>query len=173
MLQAFATAAASAIVRERARAELEMAYAVAAGLGGQVAARLPEAARRELLMAAIETVGAERGFWLERGGAEWRAAIGLDASGREAAYRDVSRGVIDSVAETGEPVGILDLSAAQGWQERQSIQALGLRTVWCIATGTSDGALLYLDTTAMATTDPALTLKGLEALVKYAAPLIS
>lgn len=172
LLQAFATAAASAIVRERARAELETGYAVAAGLGGRLAERMPDQARRELLAAAIETVGAERGFWLAPDGEAWHAMLALDAAGREAAYRDVSRGIMASVAETGDPVGILDLSAADGWQERQSIQALGLRTVWCLPTGTPDGALLYLDTTAMATSDPAMALKGLEALVRYAAPLL-
>jgi GAF domain-containing protein len=174
MLQAFALAAASAIVRERDRAELALAAAIAQGLGAQLAAQLPpHAAKLELLAAAIETAGAERGFWLVPDGESWSAALGRDRDGRDIPYRDVSRGVIDAVATTGDPVGILDLGATEGWQERQSIQALGLRTVWCLAAGTPDGALLYLDTTAMATSDPALALQGLETLLRHAGPLLS
>lgn len=174
MLQAFALSAASAIVRERDRAELALAAAIAQGLGAQLAAQLPpDAARLELLAAAIETAGAERGFWLLPDGEGWSAELGRDRDGRDIPYRDVSRGVIEAVATTGDPVGILDLGATEGWQERQSIQALGLRTVWCLAAGTPDGALLYLDTTEMATSDPALALQGLEALLRHAGPLLS
>lgn len=174
LLHAFATAAASAIVRERARAEQALSAAIASGLGAQLARQLPpEAARREVLGAAIGAAGAERGFWLVPDGETWRAALGLDAEGRDALYGDVSRGVVEAVAATGEPVGILDLSAAEGWQARASIQALGLRTVWCLPTGTADGALLYLDTTAMAAADPAQSLPGLEALLRHAGPLLA
>ena len=70
----------------------------------------------------------------------------------------------------GEAIGVLDLASAEGFQDRMSVQALGLRTVWCLAAG--DGALLYLDTTAMPETDPALALGGLEALVRHARPLL-
>jgi tetratricopeptide (TPR) repeat protein len=174
LLHAFATAAASAIARERARAEQALATAIASGLGAQLARQLPpDAARGEVLRAAIEATGAERGFWLVPDGEAWRPALGLDAAGREAPYGDVSRGLIASVATTGEPVGILDLSAAEGWQARASIQALGLRTVWCLPAGTADGALLYLDTTAMANDDPAQALSGLEALLRHAGPLLA
>ncbi|MNS86209.1 hypothetical protein D3C72_1201070 [compost metagenome] len=174
MLQAFALAAASAILRERDRAELAIATAIAQGLGAQLAAQLPpDAARLELLAAAIETAGAERGFWLLPDGETWSALLGRDRDGRDIPYRDVSRGVIEAVATTGDPVGILDLGATEGWQERQSIQALGLRTVWCLAAGTPDGALLYLDTTEMATADPANAIRGLETLLRHAGPLLS
>lgn len=174
LLHAYATAAASAIVRERARAEQALSAAIASGLGAQLARQLPpEAARREVLSAAIAAAGAERGFWLVPDGETWHPAIGLDSEGRDAPYAEVSRGVVESVATAGEPLGILDLSAAADWQARASIQALGLRTVWCLPVGTPDGALLYLDTTAMATADPAQSLPGLEALLRHAGPLLA
>jgi hypothetical protein len=49
------------------------------------------------------------------------------------------------------------------------VQALGLRTVWCLPAGARE--LVYLDTTRAAEGDPAGALEGLAALVAYAAAL--
>jgi GAF domain-containing protein len=166
LLGAFATAAASAMRREGQRADAEAGYELVAGLAGTLLKAKDEVAA-ELVAAALELVGAERGFWLVPTPTGWQplAACGDPSD-------PPSQGILAHVAETGIPLGIIDLQEDEEWQDRRSVQALGLRSVWCLQTGSPDGALLYLDTTRPATGDPADRLQGLEALLRAAGPLL-
>lgn len=177
-LHAFATAAAGQIVRERARAEAAgraERMGAAASLAARVAAEPdPLAARREVLAAALAAAGAERAFWLEPAGTGWDARAALQADGKPFAFRPdmVSAGIADWVRARGEPLGILDAGSAEDWQARKSVQALGLRTVWCVPVRDPAGALVYLDTGAIAHADPAAALRAVEELVGRIAPLV-
>jgi hypothetical protein len=134
----------------------------------------PDAARREVVLAAIAAAGAERGFWLEPDGEGWTARAAIGPGGASLAFRPelVSAGIADWVRARGEPIGILDAGAAADWQERKSVQALGLRTVWCVPVRDAAGSLVYLDTGAIAQADPAAGLRAVEALVAHVAPLV-
>jgi hypothetical protein len=172
LLTTFATFAASAIMRERARlgaeaeAERERTCArLGAHLAGQVSR---EAVRRETLAAAITACGAERGFWLAAQGDGFEGLAGADRAGKPVAYApaQISQSVAHWVLERQEGMSLLDMGDADGWQAGQSVMALGLRTVWCLPAGA--GELLYLDTTEVVEGDPNGALKTLEALVEYA-----
>ncbi|MDB5101003.1 MAG: two component, sigma54 specific, transcriptional regulator, Fis family, partial [Cyanobacteria bacterium RYN_339] len=167
LLAAFATAAASALQREGRRADAQAGYELVAGLAARLLAASPELVAAELLAAARELVGAERGFWLVP------TATGWDAIATQGdATEPPSQGILAHVSATGGPLGIIDLQEDEEWQERRSVQALGLRSVWCLPTGAASGALLYLDTTQAAMGDPADRLQGLEALLRAAGPLL-
>ena len=177
-LAAFASAAAGMIVRERARAAAAARadrMAAAADLTARVAAA-PDglAARHAVLAAALLASGAERAFWLEPQGAGWDARAALAAGGRAVAFRPdlISAGIADWVRARGEPLSILDAGSADDWQARRSVQALGLRTVWCVPVPGGSGALIYLDTAEVAQADPAAALRAIEDLVARTAPLV-
>jgi hypothetical protein len=144
LLTAFAGVAASALVRERAREAAEATahrQRLALDLVRRLSGLSPQDRRLAVLDAAREAVDAERAFWLRPAGDGWQA---LAASGAKFEPGMVSRHLADAVAESGEAIGLLDVSAAADWAQHTSIQALGLRTVWCLPT--EDGGLLYLDT---------------------------
>jgi tetratricopeptide (TPR) repeat protein len=155
LLAAYATAAAGAMRREAQRADLEASYELATHLAAPLLQDHHARLARAIVEAAQALVGADRGFWL---------APPYQADGP-------SQGIVAHVAATGEPLGIIDLQDDEAWQDRRSVQALGLRSVWCLPTGAPDGSLLYLDTTRPATGDPADRLQGLEALLRAARPL--
>lgn len=174
LLAAFATTAAGAIVRERARLRADLGRATLQSVAGRLLVGQHEALAGALLEAAVEAADAECAFYLVPEGDDWRAIAGRARAGRALAYRDgmASRGVLAHVRDTGEGFTVLDLAEAEGWQARESVQALGLRTVWCLPVGTPDGALVYLDTTRIAIADPARVLQALETLVGFCRPLL-
>jgi hypothetical protein len=171
----FARFAAAAIRRERARAQAALQAEherMCARLGARLAAAAaPEDVRRSLLDAALALTGAERAFWLAPEAGGWRALEALGPQGRALAFApgQVSQSILQHVAERREALGVLDLSTSEDWRSQRSVQALGLRTVWCLPAGARE--LVYLDTTRAAEGDPAGALEGLAALVAYAAAL--
>ena len=178
-MHAYATMAASAIQRERARraAEAEAARDRArAELGATLARERDPAARaRALLAALLAASGAERAFWLAPGADGWQAVAALDQAGRTPAYAPakVSQSVLRWVQQHGEPLTLLgtDESDVDGWQPSASIQALGLKTLWCLPAAQPAGALVYLDSSGPMAADPAPALATLEALLAYAGSL--
>ena len=178
LLGALGTTAASAIFRERARraeASAGQRAARCAELGAALAVTPPDRWRHVLLRAALVAAGAERAFWVTPDASgEWRGEPGLAASGAALPFAPglISTGIAAFVAQQGKPVSLLDASAAEGWQDRQSVQALGLRTVWCLPTGLSDNSVVYLDAERAESGDAAAELAVVEALLAYALPLI-
>ncbi|HEY9720650.1 MAG TPA: GAF domain-containing protein, partial [Oscillatoriaceae cyanobacterium] len=175
LLGAFATAAAGAIVRERARLRADLGRATLQTVAGRLLVGRTEELAGALLEAAIEAADAECAFYLVPGADEWRAIAGRARQGRAIGYRAgmASRGVLEHVRDTREPFTLLDMAEAEGWQARESVQALGLRTVWCLPVGTPDGAIIYLDTTKIAIADPTRVLQALETLVAFCRPLLN
>ncbi|MDB5098518.1 MAG: hypothetical protein JWM80_2939, partial [Cyanobacteria bacterium RYN_339] len=114
---------------------------------------------------------AERGFWLAEGADGWTALAGRGREGRPLAFQreGISQGIVDWVNQQAEPLSLLDAGATEGWQARQSVQALGLRTVWCLPAA---GEVVYLDTTDLALADPEGVLAQLMELLAFAAPLL-
>jgi GAF domain-containing protein len=166
MLSAFATAAAALVVRERdRRAEASRAELArrCADLGAALAPADPARIRAATLEAAIAATGADRAFWLAEDGTALAATVPYDAG-------SVSRGIVDWVASSRQPLGLLDASNTEDWQARGSVQALGLRTVWCVPAGTA--GVVYLDAARMIEADPGDGLRAVEALVGFASGLI-
>ncbi|MDB5099745.1 MAG: Fis family transcriptional regulator, partial [Cyanobacteria bacterium RYN_339] len=166
LLRAFAVAAAALIVRERDR----RAEAVAADLarlcnelGKVLAPTDPAATRAATLAAAVAATGADRGFWLGADGEALAGTAPFDPA-------SVSRGIVEWVASTRQPLGLMDASNTEDWQGRGSVQALGLRTVWCVPAG--DAGVVYLDAARMIEADPDDGLRAVEALVGFASGLV-
>lgn len=87
-----------------------------------------------ILDCALQAAGAERGFLLLRDGGQFRIKVArdhnrntLDAEGAE-----ISRGIVDRVAETGVPLLIADALEHEEWKARESVRLHGLRSVACI-----------------------------------------
>ncbi|MDB5098172.1 MAG: protein kinase [Cyanobacteria bacterium RYN_339] len=169
-LQAFATAAASAVQRVRAEAaqrrEAERQARNAALAGAMLAGGDRRAA---FLCAAIALLEAEQGAWLA---ASLQPLLALDGLGRPIAFRPgaVSAGVLGWVAERDEPLGILDVTEDETFQARESVQALGARTVWCLPAG--GGEVLYFDAGRVDARDPEALLPEVQALLAFARPFL-
>lgn len=83
----------------------------------------------------IAAVRAERGFVMLRGAdgqLAFRAARGLDQQTIEEPKFHISRGVVERVAQSGQPVLTSDAQTDQRLNLRQSVMALGLRSILCV-----------------------------------------
>lgn len=178
LLAAFATAVASAILRVREGEALAREAARerrhAALATSWLACLDVPSRRRAFLQAAISLLDAEQGAWLEPTEGALTALFTLDAKGREVAYRPgaVSAGILDWVATHQTPLAILDVAADEDWQARESVQALGARTVWCVPLDASSGRVLYFDAQRVDAHDPEEALPELQALAAFAAPVL-
>lgn len=172
MLLSLGTLTAAMMLRERERGtsrrrkeQLEQILDLSSDLLGAVD---PEILMRELLRRVRGILHAERGFWVcsDEGG-RWMAPLVLDEADQPLVFRpsDVSQGVLDWVSERQEPVCLMDACFAEGWQERVSIMALGLRTIWCFPLKAPLRGLLYFDSTVPGERDAAATLEQIEALI--------
>jgi GAF domain-containing protein len=126
---------------------LQTLYGVSLALSSELdlQALLPE-----VIDQVIAVTGAERGFLMLGGGKDdlvFHVARGLDQATIESPEFEVSRGVVEKVADSGEPVRSLD-AQTEGWlAERKSIHQLKLRSLMCVplkAKGRSIG-LVYVD----------------------------
>jgi GAF domain-containing protein/tetratricopeptide (TPR) repeat protein len=194
MLHGLAASAAAAIDRERLRAAALADQSVAA-LCLKMAVSVAGDASREavqaaLLEAALVATGANRAFWLtpEQDGrfvteavrsrhdealvGHEGAATVVRETSQDAENGAPSHGVIAWVVAHGESLQLLDPGSQAEWQQRDSIESLNLRTVWCLPIGTPDGALLYLDTTLPLDSPDEAGLRALERLVATAAALL-
>lgn len=98
----------------------------------------------------IAAVRAERGFVMLRDAAGelvFRVARGMDQQALTAPQFQVSRGVVERVARTGQPVLTSDAQADQQLNLRESVLALGLRSVLCVplALKTEVLGVVYVD----------------------------
>lgn len=83
----------------------------------------------------IAATRAERGFVMLRdaiGQLTFRAARGLEQQTIETPSFQVSRGVVERVAEEGQPILTSDAQADARLNLRQSVVALGLRSILCV-----------------------------------------
>lgn len=178
LLRSLATMAAAACLRERERLQVECLahqHRLCAEVGLQLArAPQPADALRHLVDAARRAIAATHAYWLVReaqGG--WLAEIALGQEGQPLAIADrlFSGGVADWVLEHQDPLSLLDAGSEAGWQSRQSVMALGLRTVFCVPVSSS--AVLYLDVPQIVDQDPQGKLRLVQALLDYARPLLA
>jgi sigma-B regulation protein RsbU (phosphoserine phosphatase) len=83
----------------------------------------------------IAATRAERGFLMlrdEDGKLTFRAARGLDQSQIDHPQAQVSQGVIDRVAQEGQPLLTSNAQSDEWLSERKSVMILGLRSVLCV-----------------------------------------
>jgi sigma-B regulation protein RsbU (phosphoserine phosphatase) len=83
----------------------------------------------------IAATRAERGFLMlrdEGGALAFRAARGLDHQTIDAPEFQISRGLVERVAQEGRPVLTSDAQADARFNLRQSVLALGLRSILCV-----------------------------------------
>lgn len=83
----------------------------------------------------IATTRAERGFLMlcdERGQVSFRTARGLDQTTIDEPSFQVSRSVVERVAQTGQPVLTSDAQQDVRLNLRRSVLALGLRSILCV-----------------------------------------
>jgi GAF domain-containing protein len=174
MLQALATFTASGVFRARGRAEARRTRLTADYLGQLATGTAPEAATRVLLTAAIAASGADRALVLaQEASGRFVAVQAVNAAGAalETDQAVFSQGVAEKVYERQEALTVLDASSDTDWEARASVQALGLRSIWCVPLSGLE-RLLYLDTTELIQADPMETLRDLETLVGCALPLL-
>lgn len=110
----------------------------------------PDEVLNRVMDEVIAAVRAERGFVMlhdGRGGASFRVARGMDQQTIEDAGFQVSRGVVERVAASGQPVLTSDAQHDDRFSMRQSIMTLGLRSILCaplVVRGEVKGAI-YVD----------------------------
>jgi sigma-B regulation protein RsbU (phosphoserine phosphatase) len=98
----------------------------------------------------ITATRAERGFLMLReadGSLNFRAARGLDQNTIDAPESQVSRSVIDRVAQEGKPLLTSNAQNENWLSQRQSVMFLGLRSVLCVPLQLKDETLgvIYVD----------------------------
>ena len=105
----------------------------------------------ELVMDQVITVtGAERGFLMlrsEGGGMAYRVARGIDRKEVEDPRFQVSRSVVDRVAESGRPVLTDNAAEDTRFSGKQSILIKGLRSILCVPLQVKERTtgLVYVD----------------------------
>jgi signal transduction histidine kinase len=119
----------------------------------------------------IAATGAERGFVMldEPGGQlSFRAARGMDRATIDAPEFEVSRSVVEWVAEQGQPVLTRDAQTDDLFGLRRSVKALGLRSILCVPLRIKDrvSGVVYVDNRVQA---GALVPADLELLASIAA----
>jgi sigma-B regulation protein RsbU (phosphoserine phosphatase) len=98
----------------------------------------------------IGATRAERGFLLLRepdGGLAFRAARGMDQETINDPQFQISRGVVEGVAKSGEAVLTSDAMEDPRFRARNSVMSLGLRSILCAPLKVKDEALgaIYVD----------------------------
>ncbi|GEM_PF-6843459 len=174
LLASLTTLAASAVLRERARLEAEDRAEhqhLCAELGKQLAQLSTRAERLQaFLEACLYSVGGDHGFLLERDlDRDWFATLAL-AHGKRLDFSVdmISRNIADWVLEQQKPLTLLDTGNAEEWKDCQSVQALGLRTIWCLPAKRLPHAVFYLDASRIVDRDPEALLRNLQTLLDYA-----
>jgi hypothetical protein len=92
--------------------------------------------------AALEASGAERALWLDGPQLACRAAWGADGA-LAPGSQHVSQGVLAMLADLAAPMQVLDAQAEDALGGRESVLALGLRTI--LAAPIGGHGVLYLD----------------------------
>ena len=171
LLMTLARTTAGLMARERARraaADAEARQRACLALATSLAATSPaEHVRAALLAQALAAAGAQRAFWLAHGPTGWQA---LAERGGSFATAGLSTGMLDWVRRRREPLAVMDASNAEDFAARGSVQALGLRTVWCLPIDPAGNELLYLDAPGL-DDPPAAAVTTLAALAAVAWPL--
>ena len=98
----------------------------------------------------ISATKAERGFLLLRepdGKLTFRAARGMEKETIEDPQFQISRGVVERVAESGKPILTSDAQEDSRFMGRQSVMSLGLRAILCAPLKVKDKLLgaIYVD----------------------------
>jgi len=98
----------------------------------------------------IKALGAERGFVAlrdEHGELDFRTARGMDQTTIDHPEFQISRGVVEAVAQNGEPVLTSDAQQDERFNARQSVMGLGLRSIICAPLKLKDRLLgvIYVD----------------------------
>ncbi len=98
----------------------------------------------------IAAMHAERGFVMLRGPDGqmiFRAARGLDRETIDHPQFQVSRSVVERVAQEGQPIHTSDAQSDGRFSMRQSVQSLGLRSILCVPLVTKDvvTGVVYVD----------------------------
>ncbi|MDB5101519.1 MAG: hypothetical protein JWM80_5940, partial [Cyanobacteria bacterium RYN_339] len=132
----------------------------------------PREVVRTALAVALAVTGAERAL-VVRGE---DLAMGVDAAGRELpADTPFSRTICRWVHNTREAVRLVDAQEMEGWQQAQSILALGLRTLVAVPLVAGDAVLgvLYVDSTDVLKMLGAREQGLLEAAARVLAPMLT
>jgi phosphoserine phosphatase RsbU/P len=98
----------------------------------------------------IVATQAERGFVMlktEEGTLDIRVARGIDRNTVEGSDFQISRGVVERVAESGNPVLTSDAQMDDRFSARNSVMLLGLRSILCVPLKLKDRVLgvIYVD----------------------------
>ena len=138
----------------------------ASALDPQVLARLLDVTRRinsetdpdailgTIVDSLVSIAHADRGFLMLRGeDGQLRFTVARDRKGQPLEERkfQVSRGVVDEVAQSGEPRLIDDAASSDAYNARMSIVSLSLRTILCVPLQTQAGVIgvIYVDSNAI------------------------
>jgi sigma-B regulation protein RsbU (phosphoserine phosphatase) len=98
----------------------------------------------------VKALGAERGFLAlrdENGDLDFRTARGMDQTTIDDPEFQISRGVVEAVAQKGESVLTSDAQQDERFSARQSVMGLGLRSIICTPLKLKDRLLgvIYVD----------------------------
>jgi sigma-B regulation protein RsbU (phosphoserine phosphatase) len=98
----------------------------------------------------IKAIGAERGFVAlrrEDGGLDFRSARGMDQTTIDHPEFQISRGVVEEVAQNGEAVLTSDAQQDDRFSDRKSVMGLRLRSIICVPLQLKDKDLgvIYVD----------------------------
>ncbi len=114
----------------------------------------PDAILGTIVDSLVSIAGADRGFLMLRGeDGALRFAVARDRKGQPLEERkfQVSRGVVDEVAQSGEARLIDDAASSDAYNARMSIVSLSLRTILCVPLTTQAGVIgvIYVDSNAI------------------------
>lgn len=98
----------------------------------------------------IAVTHAERGFMMLHeadGGLVFRVARGIDRSTIDDPQFQVSRSVVERVAQEGQPILTSDAQADDRFRQRESVMTLGLRAILCVPLRIKDkvSGVIYVD----------------------------
>ena len=118
---------------EKERGQLRALQAVGAVINSSL--ELSEVLR-EVMDAIIELTGAERGFLMlldeQSEQLNVRVARNMDRETIQESSFDISRSIVQGVAETGEPVVTINAQADPRFARRESIISYNLRSILCV-----------------------------------------
>jgi transcriptional regulator with GAF, ATPase, and Fis domain len=103
----------------------------------------------QLVDAAVELTSAERGFLImnSREGMQFRAARNIGQQDRQDPGFEVSWSIAVRVGTSGEGVLLVDARADERFRMKESVEALGLRSILCLPIRSTKGiqGVIYLD----------------------------
>jgi sigma-B regulation protein RsbU (phosphoserine phosphatase) len=122
----------------------------------------------------ITATHAERGFVMlydESGQLNVRSARGMDQRTIESPAFEVSRGIVERVANEGQPILTSDAQTDSRFSSRKSVMILGLRSILCVPLKTKDKTIgvTYVDNRLQAGIFTAADLELLSAIASSAA----